>query len=153
MPIMDKELTFCEALDIAGVSGTDTTGTYEVYIPQVKNHKGAAIDDSPNNSGRLFWNCVVEDADLLAGTDGSTIKCDLWCHSATGAVDSGSIILTKTITANTPTDHPDGTLLFSLPLPAGQLDQYFEVEFTIGVQTLSTGKVTSWIGGPVQQGE
>ena len=36
---------------------------------------------------------------------------------------------------------------------ANNLHQYFEAEFTIGVQTLSTGKVTSWIGGPVQQGE
>lgn len=152
MPIMDDQLLFCEELDISGVSGTDTTGTSEIYIPQVKNFKGTAIDDSPNNGGGLYWNCVVEGADLLAGTDGSTIKCDLWNHSATGAVDSGSIILTKTITANTPTDHPDGTQLFSIPLPAGSLDQYFEVEFTIGAQTLSTGKVSSWIGGPIQQG-
>jgi hypothetical protein len=150
---MDEQLLLCEELDIAGVSGTDTTSTNEIYIPQIKDHKGTSIDDSPNNSGKLFWNCVVEGADLLAGTDGSTIQCDLWCHSATGAVDNGSIILTKTITANTPTDQPDGTQLFSIPLPAGQLDQYFEAEFTIGVQTLSTGKVTSWIGNSIQQGQ
>ena len=152
MPIMDAELLLCEELDINGVSGTDTNSTNEIYIPQVKNHKGTSIDDSPNNSGRLFWNCVVEGADLLAAVDGSTIKCDLYNHSATGAVAGGVIILSKTITANTPTDHPDGTLLLSIPLPAGQLDPYFEAEFTIGVQTLTTGKVTSWIGNSVQQG-
>jgi hypothetical protein len=150
---MDNELVLCEELDISGVSGTDTNSTNEIYIPQIKNHKGASIDDSPNNSGRLFWNCVVEGADLLAGTDGSTIQCDLYNHSATGAVAGGVIILTKTITANTPTDHPKGTQLFSLALPAGPLDQYFEAEFTIGGQTLTTGKVTSWIGNAIQQGQ
>jgi len=152
MPIMDAELLLCEELDINGVSGADTNSTNEIYIPQIKNHKGAASDDSPNNSGELFWNCVVEGADLLAGTDGSTIKCDLYNHSATGAVAAGEIILTKTITANTPTEHPDGTQLFSLALPAGPLHPYFEAEFTIGVQTLTTGKVTSWIGNSIQQG-
>ena len=152
MPIMDSQLLFCEELDINGVSGTDTDGTNEIEIPQIKNFKGTAINDSPNNSGKLFWNCVVEGADLLAGTDGSTIKCDLYNHSAAGAVASGSIILSKTITANTPSEHPDGTLLFSLALPAGALGPFFQIEFTIGVQTLSTGKVTSWIRNSVQQG-
>ena len=153
MPIMDKEMVLCESMSIAKNADESTDSTYEIYIPQVKNHKGTAIDDSPNNSGRLYWNCVVEDEDLLAAAPSATITFSLYNHSATGAVAGGSVILSKAITETTTSGHPDGTLLFSIPLPAGQLDQYFEMNVAIATQNLSKGKVTSWIGGPVQQGE
>ena len=54
MPIMDAQLLICESMSIAAAAGAHTHGTNIVYIPQVKNHKGTAINDSPNNSGRLF---------------------------------------------------------------------------------------------------
>jgi hypothetical protein len=156
MPIMDAELLFCEELDIAGVATSHKHGTNIVYLPQVKNFKGDAIDDSPNNSGQLYWNVVVEGADLLAGTDGSVITLALY-NGDTGTnplIDnSGVVILTKDITENTPTEHPDGTLLLSIPLPAGQLHPYFDIYVYVATQTLSTGKITSWIGGKPQLGE
>ena len=153
MPIMDKEMVLCESMSIAKNAGQSTNSTYEIYIPQVKNHKGTAIDDSPNNSGRLYWNCVVEDEDMLAAAPSAACTFALYNHSASGAVAGGSVILSKVISETTTSGHPDGTLLFSIPLPAGQLDQYFEMKVAIATQNLSKGKITSWIGGPVQQGE
>lgn len=155
MPIMDSQLIICEAMSIAASAAAHVHGTNIVYIPQIKNHKGTAIDDSPNNSGKLFWNVVVEDEDLLAAVDGSVVTFYLY-NGATGTnplIDnSGVAILSKAITENTPTEHPDGTLICSIPLPAGALDQYFDIYVTVETQDLSTGKITSWIGGPVQQG-
>ena len=155
MPIMDSQLIFCEALSIAGAAATHKHGTNIVYIPQVKNHKGTSIDDSPNNSGKLFWNVVVEDEALLAAVDGSVITFYLY-NGDTGTnplIDnSGVVILSKEITENTPTEHPDGTLILSMPLPAGQLHLYFDIYVTVATQELSTGKITSWIGTSVQQG-
>ena len=156
MPIMDSELLICESMSIAANANAHVHGTNIVYIPQVKDHKGTAIDDSPNNSGRLFWNVVVEDEDMLAAADGSVVTFYLY-NGATGTnplVDnSGVAIASIAITENTPTEHPDGTLICSIPLPAGQLEQYFDIYVTVATQALSTGKITSWIGGPVQQGE
>lgn len=156
MPIMDKEMVLCESMSIAASATAHVHGTNIVYIPQVKNFKGTAIDDSPNNSGRLFWNVVVEDEDMLAAVDGSVVTFYLY-NGATGTnplVDnSGVAIASIAITENTPTEHPDGTLICSIPLPAGQLEQYFDIYVTVATQNLSTGKITSWIGGPVQQGE
>lgn len=156
MPIMDSELLFCESMSIAANAAAHVHGTNIVYIPQVKNFKASAIDDSPNNSGRLFWNVVVEDTALLAAVDGSVVTFSLY-NGDTGTnplIDnSGTAILSKSITCNTPTDHPDGTLILSIPLPAGQLHPYFDIYIAVATQNLSAGAITSWIGGPVQQGE
>ena len=155
MPIMDDQLVFCESMSIAANAGAHVHGTNLVYIPQVKNHKGAAIDDSPNNSGRLFWNVVVEDEDMLAAVDGSVVTFSLY-NGDTGSnplVDNGGVAIASiAITENTPSEHKDGTLICSIPLPAGQLHPYFDVYVTVATQNLSAGKITSWIGGPVQQG-
>lgn len=155
MPIMDEQLVFCESMSIAANADAHVHGTNLVYIPQVKNFKGTAIDDSPNNSGRLFWNVVVEDEDLLAAVDGSVVTFYLY-NGDTGTnplVDNGGVAIASiAITENTPSEHKDGTLICSIPLPAGQLHPYFDVYVTVGTQNLSAGKITSWIGGPVQQG-
>lgn len=156
MPIMDSQLIFCEALSIAGAAATHKHGTNIVYLPQIKNHKGVAADDSPNNSGRLFWNIVVEDEDLLAAVDACKITFYLY-NGDTGTnplIDnSGVAILSKEITENTPTEHPDGTQILSIPLPAGQLHPYFDIYVTVADQELATGKITSWIGNAIQQGQ
>ena len=155
MPIMDSQLIFCEELSIAGAAATHKHATNIVYIPQVKNHKGTAVDDSPNNSGKLFWNVVVEAEDLCASVDGSIVTFYLY-NGATGTnplIDnSGVAIASIAITENTPTEHKDGTLICSIPLPAGQLEPYFDIYVTVATQELATGKITSWIGNSVQQG-
>lgn len=152
MPIMDAQLLLCESMSIAKNAGQSTTSTNSVYIPKPVDHKGVSMTDRPNESGRLYWNCVVEDTDLLAAVDGSVITFELFNHTAIDAVASGTAILSKVITENTPSEHKDGTLLFSIPLPAGQVDPYFEMKASIATQNLSAGAVTSWIGGPVQAG-
>ena len=155
MPIMDEQLVFCESMSIKANANAHVHGTNLVYIPKVKNFKGTAIDDSPNNSGRLFWNVVVEDENMLAAVDGSVVTFSLY-NGDTGTnplVDNGGVAIASiAITENTPSEHKDGTLICSIPLPAGQLHPYFDVYVTVATQNLSAGKITSWIGGPVQQG-
>jgi len=155
MPIMDDQLLFCEGLSIAASAAGHVHGSNIVRIPALKDHKGVAMYDRPNVSGRLFWNCVVEDEDMCAAVDGSVVTFSLY-NGDTGTnplIDnSGVAIDSVAITENTPTEHPDGTLLFSRPLPAGQLLEYFDIYVAVATQDLSTGKITSWIGGPVQQG-
>lgn len=155
MPIMDNDLVMCESMSIAAVAAAHVHGTNIINIPKAKNFKGVSVNDRPNVSGKLYWNVVVEDEALLASVDGSVVTFYLY-NGAVGTnplVDnSGTAILSKVITANTPTEHPDGTLILSMPLPADQLEEYFDTYVTVGTQNLSTGKITSWIGGPVQQG-
>lgn len=151
--IMDANLLFCESFSIAGADGAHFHSTDMVYLPKGKDHKGTAIDSRYNASGKLFFNCVVEDEDMKAAVDGSVVTFYLY-NGATGTAplvdNGGSAIITKAITENTPSEHPDGTLLFSIPLPVDQLEEYFDVYVTVATQALSTGKVTCWIGGPVQ---
>lgn len=156
MPIMDSELLLCEEMSIVADAGAHVHGTNIVYIPEVKNFKGTSGDDSPNVSGRLYWNVVVEGADILAAVDGAVVTFSLY-NGATGTAplidNSGVAILSKAITENTPTEHPKGTQILSMPLPVGQLYEYFEIYVAVATQNLSTGKITSWIGGPIQQGK
>jgi len=153
MSIMDAELLLCQELSIAAAAANHTHSTNIIYIPQVKDHKGSAMDDRPNVSGKLNLNIVVEGEDLLAAVDGSVITFALYNDAGATPVDSGGdVIITHAITENTPTEHPDGTQICSIPLPSGQLHPYFELLASIATQTLSTGKITAWIGGPIQQG-
>lgn len=154
MSILDAELILMDTQNIARTAG-DVVGESVVYIPAIKNFKGSTIDDSPNNSGKLFWNAVVEGTDLLAGTTGSTVTLYLMVDTDNVPTTGGTVILTsQTLTVNdTTTNHPKGTVICSIPLPAGSLDQYFGVLVTIGTQTLSAGAVTSWIGSSIQQGQ
>ena len=149
--MQDQDLMLCKALSIAGTATTETVFTDQIYIPQIRNFKNVLVNDSPFNSGRMFWNCVVEDEDLLAGTDGSVITFKLYNDTDATPTTGGDVIVTFAITENTPSEHKDGTLLFSIPLPAGPLKPYFGASATIATQTLSTGKVTSWIGTPHTQ--
>lgn len=156
MPIMDNDFVMCEEKSIVANAGAHVHGTNVVTIPKVKDFKGADMKDRPNVSGRLYWNVVVEDADILAAVNGATVTFYLY-NGATGTnplIDNGgAAILSRAITANTPTGHPDGTLICSIPLPSGQLEEYYDTYVTVAGQNLSTGKITSWIGGPVQQGK
>jgi hypothetical protein len=153
--IMDANLVICESMSIAAAAAGHVHGTNVIYLPQGKDHKGVAAHSRYNVSGKLYWNVLVEDEDMLAAADGSVVTFYLYG----GAVEtnplvdnSGTVIDSVAITENTPTEHPDGTLLFSRAIPQGQLDEYFDMYVTVGTQNLSTGKVTAWIGGPVQQG-
>lgn len=153
MGIMDSELIFEEGWDISGSANDTDTSDNVIYLPAVTDHKGDSMNQGPNVSGRLCWNGVVEDTDLLAAVDGSVITFSLYAHtSATNVTSSGTLIDSVSITANTPTDHPDGTQLFCRPLPMGQIAPYLQVKRAIATQDLSTGGVTIFISPPIQQG-
>ena len=153
MPIMDEQLLFCESMSIAGSAGTATTSTDLVYIPQVKDHTGTSQNDRPFLNQNLNLNCVVEDEDMLAAADGSIVTFALYADTdATTVSTDGDVIITQAITENTPSDHPDGTQLFSVPIPISTMNPYLELKVSVATQALSTGKITAWIGPPIQQG-
>lgn len=151
--MMDDQLIFCESKSIAASSGAHVHGTNIVYVPQVYNFKTSAVDDSPNNSGRLYWNVVVEDQDLAAAADSAVVTFYLY-NGDTGTnplIDnSGEAILSKAISVTQVTNYPDGSQVLCMPLPLGQLHTYFDIYVTVATQNLSTGKITSWIGPPIQ---
>jgi len=153
--IMDSQLLICESMSIAAAAGAHVHGTNIVRIPQVVDHKGVAMKDRPNVSSRLYFNVVVEDEDMVAAVDGAVVTFYLY-NGATGTnplIDNAGVpILSKAVTANTTSAQPDGTLICSMPLPVEQLEEYFDIYVTVATQNLDTGKITAWIGGPVQQG-
>lgn len=112
MPIMDAQLIFCEGKSIAAAAGNHTHGDNIVRIPAVYDHTETAMDDRPNQSGRLYWNCVVEDEDMLAAVDGSVVTFYLY-NGDTGTnplVDNAGVAIDSVaITENTPSEHKDGT--------------------------------------------
>ncbi len=154
--IMDDQLLICESTSIAAAAAAHVHLTNIIYLPQVYDYKKTAMDDYPNISGRLYWNCVVEDEDMLAAVDGSVVTFYLY-NGDTGTnplVDNGGVAIDSVaITENTPSEHKDGTLLFSRQVPIGQLHPYFDLYVTVATQDLSTGKITCWLGGPVQGGK
>src|SRR4030065_2956057 len=124
MPIMDAELVLCEAQSIAGVATTTTVSTNVIDTGALVNHKNASLQQSIM-SGKMCLNIVVEDEDMLAAVDGSIVTFRLFDDSDTTPTTGGRQILEFAVTENTPTEHPDGTKICSLPLPAIPLSRYF----------------------------
>lgn len=155
MPIMAQDTLLCESFSIAGTAGSSKTSTNEIYIPQVEVGKtrGVFQNDRPNLDGRLALNIVVEDEDLKAAVDGSVVTFALYHHTATGAVTNGTVLVSQAITVNTTVVYSDGTKLFSLGLPFGQIKPYLELKVSVATQNLSTGKITAWIAPPTQEGQ
>lgn len=153
MPIMDAETLLCESMSIAASAGGSTDSTNIVYFPQVKDHKNDDMNQRPNVSGNLHLNIVVEDEDMLAAVDGSVVTFALYADTdATTVTTDGDVIITRNVTENTPSEHTDGTQLFCIPLPVEQIKPYLQLKVSVATQNLSTGKITAWIGPPIQQG-
>lgn len=154
MPIMDKELLLCESMSItaATTAGTAVPSTNVVYIPQVKNFKGTAMNDRVNVSGNLHLNIVCEDESLATSSGTSTVTFALYNDDTATPVDSGAAVITSAISQGSSGGYTDGKQICSIALPAGQLEPYFELKVSVATANLSTGKITAWIGGPVQQG-
>lgn len=150
--ILDAQQIFSDVQDITNNAGASATSTNSIDLGALVDHTGASLQSKINVSGRTHWNCVVEDVALLAAVDGAVITFELYHHTAVDAVASGAVYASTTITANTPTDHPDGTQLFSIPLPVGDINRYLECKYSIATQNLSAGSITCWLGGPIQQG-
>lgn len=150
----DAQLIFTTAQAISGSANDVIVLTDQILINQVKSGlTGSLGDDRPNVSGKLHWNCIVDGADLLAAVDGCVITFRLYADSDSTPTTGGTVIDTFAITENTPSEHLDGSYLFSRALPHGTFGPYLGVTATLTVQNLTTGKVTSWIGPPLQQGK
>ncbi|MDA3834407.1 MAG: hypothetical protein PF495_13565 [Spirochaetales bacterium] len=153
MPIMDAQLLFSEAQDITADSGNSVVSEDVVLIPQVKDHTETARNDRINQAGKLYFNVVVEDVDLLAAVDGAVVTIALMNDTDSVPTTGGDTIITKDITVNTlAANYVDGTLIMSVPLPAQTYKPYFGVLYSVATQNLSAGSVTAWIGGQVQAG-
>jgi hypothetical protein len=141
-------------MSIAAAAGANTDSTNIVYIPQVNDHTGTAGNDRPNVSQNLNLNIVVEDEDLVAAVNGSVLTFALYADTdATTVTTDGDVIITRDITANTTSAQPDGTQLFSIPLPVETFNPYLQLNVAVATQNLSTGKITAWIGNAIQQGQ
>lgn len=149
MPVRDALLIFCDELDISGVATTTTVFTDVVPVPATTDFKGNSGYDSPGIMGQLFWNVIVDGADLLAGTDGSIVTFKLFSDTDATPTTGGDVIDQFSVTCNTPTEHPDGYVLASRPLPIEAIKPYIGCTAYVADQTLSTGKVTSWIGSAI----
>lgn len=156
MPIMDDQLIICESTSIAATAGDHVHLTDIVYLPQVYDYKKAAMDDYPNISGRLYWNIVVEDEDMLGAADSATVTFYLY-NGDTGTnplIDNGGVVIDSyAMSQGLTTATKDGSLILSRAIPVGQLHPYFDLYVTVATQNLSTGKITCWLGGPVQGGK
>jgi hypothetical protein len=150
MGIMDAQLLFSESQDVSANAGASVDSTNEVYIPQVNDHTETARSDRPNTSGRLYLNGVVEDT-AWAG-DGAVVTITLYHHTATGAVAGGAILITVPTITLTATGLPDGTQLFSIPLPQGTINPYLEVNVAVATANMTAAGFTCWIGNQIQQG-
>jgi len=150
MPIMDAQLLLAESQDVSANSGASTDTTNEVYIPAVNDHTGTSRSDRPGTSGRLFWNGVVEDT-AWAGS-GAVVTITLYHHTATGAVAGGAILITVPVITLGASGLPDGTQLFSIALPQGTINPYLEGNVAVATANMTAAGLTSWIGGPIQQG-
>ncbi len=157
MPVMDSLLLFGESQTIASTaSGATAISTNNVYIPQVYDHKGSAMNDRVNGSGKLFCNMVVEDTALDTGGGSATVTCKLVNHTAeitASTLASADILLSKAITVDaSAANYPDGAQIMCMALPLGQLKPYFATAYTVATKTVTAGKITAWIGPPMQQG-
>jgi len=149
----DAQLIFTTGQAISGAANNVIVLTDQILINQAKDHTGALGNDRPNVSGDLYWNCIVDGADLLAAVDGCVITFNLYADSDSTPTTGGTVIDSFVVTENTPSEHKDGSCLFSRSLPQGTFGPYLGVTATLTVQALSTGKVTSWVGPPLQQGK
>ena len=154
MPIQDAQLMLCDTQDISASAAASVVGESVVYIPRGVDHTGTAENDRPNVSGRLHLNVVVEDTDLLAAVDGSVVTIALYNDTDSVPTTGGDVLITKDFTVNTPAvNYVDGTQLMSIPLPVGQLKEYYGILVSVATQDLSAGAITAWIGTPIQQGQ
>lgn len=158
MPIMDSQLLFGESIDLGSTaSGATKLSTNGVYLPQVYDHVNTAGNDRPNVSGRLYCNMVVEDEALDTGGGNATVTCKLLNHTAeitASNLASCDTIITKAITVDaSAANYPDGAQIMCTEVPNGQLKPYFAVGFTVATKTVTSGKVTAWLGPPIQQGQ
>ena len=151
MPIMDKELLLCESFGIAATSGNSVLSTNVIYLPQVNNFKGTAVADMPNVSGNLHLNIVCEDESLVAAST-TNVALALYNDDNATPATAGSAVVTCTISQGATGGYTDGKQICSIALPAGQLKQYYQLKVTPATANLTAGKITAWIGGPIQQG-
>lgn len=152
MSIMDSQLLLCESMSIAAAAGGSTVSTNVIDLGALVTHTGAALTDPVNVSGDLYLNIVVEDEDMLAAVDGSVVTFELYADSDTTPTTGGDVIITKAITENTPSEHKDGTQILCQALPINPIKRYLGLKVSVATQTLSTGKITAWIGHPIKQG-
>lgn len=156
MPIMDDTLLLMESAAITGSAAATVISTNNIYLPQVKDHKGTLGNDRAFLNGDMHFNCVVEDQALDASGGSATLTIRLMEHTAaitaSNLASATQVIEVPAITVTSASSPADGTLLCSIPLPPGQRKPYLAATFAIATKKITAGKVTAWIGPATQQG-
>lgn len=145
----DAELLFGDSIDLGGINAAaNADGTNTIWIPQVVDHKGNAMNDRPFEGGRLMLNVVVVDEDLDAATSGAELTMRLFNHTARASMTASGdqIMEQKMLTIDDAgANYPIGTVIWQAPLPAGPLKPYFGINFAVAAQNMNAGKVHAWI--------
>jgi Bbp16 len=152
MSIMDAQLLFCESQSHAAAAASATVSTNVVDLGAHFDHTGAALTDPAFLNGSMCLNVVVEDEDLAAGADSAAVTMELYADSDDTPTTGGDVILSKVLSVTQATNYPDGTQLWCARLPVSALKRYLGFKTSVATQALSTGKITAWIGPPIQQG-
>ena len=147
MAIMDARLEFSDNQDVA--SGSPSSGS-TVNSTNVVDLRGSATYDTDywadnitpdvGESGGLVWNVeVANEAMTGAGTLAVTLQ-----HSnalSSSHLSSGATLATLSF----PATSAIGTRR-SVRVPAGTINRYLEVVYTVGTGQLTGGRFDSWIG-------
>lgn len=150
MSIIDAELLFGADIDLGSISASGSVdGTNTIGVLQITDHKGSAsVNDRINEGGRLRVNVVVTSEALDAATSGAVLTMRVFNHTGRSSITSSGdqIMEHKALTIDSAgANFPKGTMLWSAPLPAGQLKEYLGINFSVVTQNMNAGKVTAWI--------
>jgi hypothetical protein len=89
----------------------------------------------------------VGDTALDAAADGAVLTIAVYEHTAATSIESGNLIISKTVTVNASGGSGAtaiGTELADLVLPQGEIDEkYLGVYYSVATQNISSGSVTA----------
>jgi len=157
MPTRDAQLLFGDEIDLGSTSaGSTAQATYSVLIPQVTNHLGVATNDRPFLNRGLTFNAIIDGEVLAGSTSSATVTMNLLNYTAeitASNMASATTIISKVMTADASgSNYPIGTQIISQPLPTTILMPYLKPVFVASVAKVATGKISAWIGTPIQAG-
>ena len=149
MAIMDAKFEICDNLDITALSGATQVGTNEIRLDAatalMSDAWGTAISPDPGegNNG-LVMNFQI--ADIFTSAHILTAK--VYSHTTstvTGGTLLGSVTFASGGTTATGECSVTGTRK-SFRLPAGNIDRYLGVNFSMVSGASGGGSVDAWLG-------
>jgi hypothetical protein len=138
---MDSKLEFSDAQVISCSSASASISTNVFQMAALKDAWGTAITHDIGNGGELVAN--VQIATVLNAS--SYIVAKLYSHTAAG-VTSGTVLGTATFAAAAAA----GTQK-SIRVPAGTVQKYVGMEYSVVGSNMTTGAVDAWLSLDAEQ--